>query len=161
MVIQIDNSIKALFGSETRAKILAVLANSPEPKTAYAISKIIEVKPPRVYKELHKLGSTELLGVRNDPSGRRRYFLADEDLRRMLLRRIRLASTDDWFSAARIHKLKAAMNRAEELEVKLPTTRPNPSSIRNREEFVRPPEKDRALKRVRDYSRNRSKAIRQ
>ncbi len=145
---RLDRSVTLLFGSETRARVLALLANAREPKTAYAISRAIEVRPPKVYKELAKLASVGIVGTRIDESGRRRYFLADEDLRTLLLRRVRLAATDDWFSPARLKEVRTAMERTKRLKVDLPAMKANPSAVPNWEEFQRAPEKDRALKRL-------------
>lgn len=148
MPFRLPQAITAILGSETRARILALLADSNEPKTAYAISRQIEMKPPRVYRELRKLESAGLVGLKPDSKGRRRYYLAEEDLRRFLLRRARLASSEDWFSLARMRAIEEATERLKRIQVKLPPGRPNQAAVPNRGEFLRPPEKDRALRRA-------------
>jgi predicted transcriptional regulator len=148
MAIQLDKSIRTLFGSGTRANVLAVLANSYEPKTAYAISKEIETKPAGVYREVRNLAAAGLLEVRYTSTGTKEYYLADGDLRRLLLRRARIAALEDWFSPARVQEVRNAIQRANRLNVELPIVKPNRSRVSNKEEYERSPAKDRALRKI-------------
>lgn len=145
---QIDSGLQAVFGSETRTKLLGALADSKEPQTGYFLSKKIRVNPSKVYRELRRLRDTGILGMRQNDSGYTKYFLADDDLRRFLLRRVRLTSTREWFSLERVQERREVYERLKKSKVELPVSVPDPESVPNREEFERVPEKDRALRRI-------------
>lgn len=148
MKFKIDPAIEQLFGSETRAKVLGVLANSLEPKTGYEISKTLDISAPKVYDVLKKLETSGFLNAVRDKSRFTRYVLADEDLRRLLLKRVRIAVEKDWFSPEMERDREKAFEVARKLVVRVPKAGGIPKSIPNRQEFIRRPEKDRALARI-------------
>jgi DNA-binding PadR family transcriptional regulator len=148
MKFNIDPAVGQLFGSETRAKVLGVLANSLEPKTGYEISKTLDISPPKVYDVLKRLETSGFLKAVRGRSRSKRYFLADEDLRRLVLKRVRIAVEKDWFSPEMEREREKAFELARKLVVRVPKAMGIPKSIPNRREFMRPPEKDRALARI-------------
>jgi len=86
MKFNVDPAVEQLFGSETRAKVLGVLASSVEPKTGYEISKTLDINPSKVYDVLKRLENSGFLNAVRERSRFKRYFLADEDLRRLFLK---------------------------------------------------------------------------
>ncbi len=144
-----SDAFRFVFGSETRAKLLGLLADSRKPQTGYAIAKRIGVKPSKVYRQLPRLVESGVLEVRRDESGVKRYVLADGDLRRFLQRRVRVTSAEEWFSPERVRRKREAYDRLRGMKLSPPTTRPNRGAVSSPEEFERPPEKDRALRRIR------------
>jgi DNA-binding transcriptional ArsR family regulator len=148
MKFDIDPAIAQLFGSQTRAKVLAVLANSMEPKTGYEISKALGTSPSKVYNVLKRLETSGFLNAIPEGTRFKRYLLADEDLRRLLLKKVRIAVEKDWFSPERVRDREKAFELAKTLVVRVPKARGTPKNIPNRQEFVRPPGKDRALARM-------------
>ena len=148
MTFQIPVSVAALFGSRTRAKILGYLADSSTPRTGYAISKSVGVGVSKVYGELKALESAGFLVSGPDANGNRTFLLEDEDLRRFLVKRVRIASADDWFSLEKVAGRRRAFEAARAIPVGLPV-----SALRARRrpragEFRRSPGKDRALDRM-------------
>lgn len=139
---------KAIFGSEIRAKLLGALADSRESQTGYFLAEKIDVNPSKVYRQLPRLVKAGILGMQRDESGAKRYALVDEDLRRFLLKRVRVTTTEEWFAPERMREKREAYQRLRGVEVELPRTRPNRAAVSHPEEFERPPEKDRALSRV-------------
>ena len=148
MKFNVDPAVEQLFGSETRAKVLGVLASSVEPKTGYEISKTLDINPSKVYDVLKRLENSGFLNAVRERSRFKRYFLADEDLRRLLLKRVRIAVEKDWFSPETERDREKAFELARKLVVRLPKATGIPKSIPNRQEFIRPPGKDRALARI-------------
>lgn len=148
MSFRINPAVQQLFGSETRAKVLGILADSPEPKTGYELSKVLEISPPKVYNVLKTLERAGFLGVVVSGSGFKRYFLADDDLKQFLLKKVRIVLQEEWFSPERVRDRERVLGLAKRLTVNLPKSKGIPKSIPNPQEFVRPPEKDRALARV-------------
>lgn len=149
MTFRIPAEIQRLFGGQTRSKILGYLANASTPQTGYAVSKSLGIGVSKVYEELRRLESIGILAKSLDSKGSRRFLLRDQDLRNFLVKRIRIASTDDWFSAEKIAERRRAFKEAKRIPANLPSlpVRANRSS-RFSEEFRRPREKDRALGRV-------------
>jgi len=145
--------MERLFGSKTRARILGLLADSAEPKTGYEISRVLGANPSKVYDTLRKLESTGLLGVVRDRPRRKRYYLADEALRRLLLKYVRIAAEEDWFSPLKMREREEASRLAERLKVGVPRVTEVPERLRNLPEFARLPEKDWALRRIAKLSK--------
>jgi hypothetical protein len=86
-----ETRLDSLFGSRTRARTLAVLANAEAPLTGYRIAEVAGLPRPKVYQVLRQLinaGFVESLvgGVR----------LTDPDLRSMLQKRLRLRWSEEW-----------------------------------------------------------------
>ena len=74
--------------------------------------------------------------------------MADEDLRAFLVKRVRFLVWEEWFSPGALAKREAAAAAAEKRPVGLPPRRGRARAALP-DEFYRPPEKDRALKRMR------------
>lgn len=90
--MRIDPRLTVLFGSETRVRTLAVLAGAHRPMTPYRVGKVGSIPMAKVYREIARLGRAGLL--RQEGGG---WILVNDDLRRFLLRRIRVAWGKDWF----------------------------------------------------------------
>ncbi len=146
MAFRLSRGVEQLFGSETRAKVLGFLADARTPKTGYQTSKATGIRPPKVYRELRRLAETDFLEIVEEP-GRKRYRMVDEDLRRLLLRRARITSQDEWFSPERVRERRGALERASGIRVSLPESTPNRDAVLNPSEYERSPAKDRALRR--------------
>lgn len=148
MGFQIAPSIQQLFGGVTRAKVLGLLANSREPKTGYELSKTLDTNPSKVYGVLRGLEGAGFLGMITDRSNYKRYFIADEDLKRFLLKRVRIALEEDWLAPKAVEEREKLLQFARQLRVKIPSAATKPETLFNASEFIRPPEKDWALKQV-------------
>ncbi len=138
-----------LFGSEVRAKVLGVLAESREPKTGYEVSKILDSYPSKVYEALRDLEGTPFIEVVGGARGKR-YLLADGDLRKLLLRTVRIAAEDDWFAdrARRVEEGRMVLQRLPPLQVPRFSGEPGPRARAVLREFVRPREKDKVLSKM-------------
>ncbi len=138
-----------LFGSEVRAKVLGVLAESRKPKTAYEVSRILDTYPSKVYEALRALADTPFVEVVGGVRGKR-YLLADEDLRRLLIRTVRIAAEDDWFAerARRIEESRRLLERLPPMEVPRIAGEPGPRARAVMREFVRPRGKDQILSHI-------------
>jgi len=138
-----------VFGSRTRAKVLGYLAESSTPQTGYAISKSLEIGVSKVYGELKRLESCGILIGDLDVRGRKRFLLNDEDLRRFLVRNVRILPAEDWFAQSRIEERRRIYEEMKRVAVRLPAAA---TRVRNRplaSELRRSPAKDRALDRMR------------
>lgn len=153
MAGQTGGDLKALFGSQTRMKLLGSLADSREPQTGYFLAKKAGISYSKAYGQLRKLRRAKILETHQEASGYKKYTLADDDLRRFLLRRLRMTSASEWFSLGRRRERRRTYERLKRSLVELPEFRPDPGSIRNREEFERIPEKEEALKRIQENFR--------
>lgn len=140
--------MRRLFGGETRAKVLGLLAGSREPRTGYEVSKALGINPSKVYGVLRGLEGAGILAAIPDPSGYTRYLVADADLRRFLLKRVRISLEDDWLAPSAVADRESLREAARRLrvDVRAPGGRSMPAV--NASEFERPPEKDRALRRI-------------
>jgi len=148
MSFGISPGIQQLFGGETRAKVLGLLAGSREPKTGYQLSKALDANPSKVYGVLRGLEGTGLLGVVSNRSNYKRYFIADENLKRFLLKRVRITIEEDWLSPDAVEGREQLLQFAKQLRVEIPRVRTKPKAIANASEFIRPPEKDWALTQI-------------
>ena len=148
MEFKIDSAVIQLFGSETRAKVLGVLASSVEPKTGYEIAKALGASAPRVYGVLKRLEISGFLKAVSKGSHFKAYFLVDDDLRRLLAKKVRISVEKDWFSPEMVREREKAFRLASKMVVKVPKAGRIPKEIPNRREFVRPPEKDRVVARI-------------
>lgn len=146
MTFRVGRGVDQLFGSETRAKVLGFLADARTPKTGYQISKATGIRPTKVYGELRRLAETDFLEVVEEPR-RKLYRMVDEDLRKLLLRRARITSEDEWFSPERVRERREALERASRTPLSLPESTPNRDAVLNPSEYERSPAKDRALRR--------------
>lgn len=153
MAGQTGGDLKALFGSQTRMKLLGSLADSREPQTGYFLAKKAGISYSKAYDQLRKLRRANILETQQEASGYTKYTLADDDLRRFLLRRLRMTSASEWFSRGRRRERRRTYEQLKRSPVELPDFRAAPGSIRNREEFERIPEKEEALKRIQENFR--------
>jgi DNA-binding transcriptional ArsR family regulator len=96
MSLPVDPYLATLFGSETRVRTLAPLANSPEPLTAYRIAALAGVNRIKVYTELASLARVGIVRERPGGPNRSLWELLDEDVRRILQRRARVVWSDLW-----------------------------------------------------------------
>jgi DNA-binding transcriptional regulator GbsR (MarR family) len=148
MAFAINPAVGQLFGSETRARVLGLLADSSGPKTGYELAKALGANASKVYAVLRKLEGTGLLGVVTDRSDYKRYFVADDDLRRFLLKKARITLEKDWFAPRAVGDREKLVEFAKQLRVEIPDAVAKPKNLPNFSEFIRPREKDWALKRV-------------
>ena len=147
MTFRLNPDIGTLFGSETRAKVLGFLADTRTPRTGYQVAKATGLKPPKAYRELRRLAETEFVRVVEEP-GRRCFLLVNDDLRRLVLRYVRITAEDEWFSPDRVRERREALERASQIRLRLPESKSNPDAVPNRWEYERPPAKARALRRI-------------
>lgn len=150
---RLESDLQTMFGSQARTRLLGALADSREPQTGYFLAKKAGVFPSKAYGELRKLEEAGILELRQDASGYKRYLLLDADLRRFLSRRIRITSAEEWFSLERSRERSQTYERLRRSRTKLPDFTPEPERVRNSEEFERAPEKDEAIRRVRELRR--------
>lgn len=152
---RIDSALVAAFGSATRVRVLAVLANAASPLTAYRVALVGGIPVDKAYREVRRLARAGL--VERQRNG---WVLVDDDLRSMLRRRVRVRWDQDWDRERR--------GWAEEtpnlLSVGLATIRgrllsdpaylrprgwkPTSAARRTIRELNRPPEKDAMLRRT-------------
>src|SRR3990172_9173404 len=91
-------ALRRLLGGETRAKVLGLLADAMVPKTGYELAKATRASPSKVYAILRDLAEAGLLRTVSNRPGVRQYSLVDPDLRRFLLRHVRITTIEEWFS---------------------------------------------------------------
>src|SRR6266566_7799 len=104
-------ALRRLLGGETRAKVLGLLADATVPKTGYELAKAARANPSKVYGILRDLADAGLVQVLSDRPGVRRYSLTDPDLRRFLLRHVRITTLQEWFSPARVRQRETSLDR--------------------------------------------------
>jgi len=149
MAFQIPAKVEAVFGSQTRAKVLGYLAVSSVPQTGYSISKNMDIGIAKVYESLRKLESCGVLVSSLDVRGSKRFLLNDGDLRNFLIKNLRILSADDWFLPARIAERRRNFKETRRINVNVPAFPARKGKRPFANEFRRPPEKDRALSRMR------------
>lgn len=142
-----------LFGSEARARVLAVLANAKGPLSGYRISQLSNVQPIKVSQELQRMREAGLVQGQPKEGRGNEWVLLDADLRSFLAKRVRVSWSEDWFNARSAVKssrsaqeLRERINRlpAPELSKYTWTTGP-PALLRD---FERTPGKDRVLRKL-------------
>jgi DNA-binding transcriptional ArsR family regulator len=141
-------ALRRLLGGETRARVLGLLADATVPKTGYELAKAARANPSKVYRILRDLTEAGLVQLQWDRPGIRRYSLSDSDLRRFLLRYVRITTLQDWFSPARVRQREASLDRLRPGRFVPRPSRMKREQLPNYREFERPPEKDSALRRV-------------
>ncbi|HYS72740.1 MAG TPA: winged helix-turn-helix domain-containing protein [Thermoplasmata archaeon] len=141
-------ALRRLLGGETRAKVLGLLADATVPKTGYELAKAARANPSKVYGILRDLADAGLVQVLSDRPGVRRYSLTDPDLRRFLLRHVRITTLQEWFSPARVRQRETSLDRLRPKRFVPRPSRTKREQLPNYREFERPPDKDRALRRV-------------
>ncbi|MGA9840371.1 MAG: hypothetical protein WBF81_09490 [Thermoplasmata archaeon] len=90
--MEVDASLSAFCGSETRLRLLAVLANAQHPLTGYRVAKTGEVSISKAYPELNRLAESNL--AIHSAQGWR---IVDKDVAALLRKRVRIVDTGDWF----------------------------------------------------------------
>jgi hypothetical protein len=142
----VDPGVVALFGSETRAATLGVLANAGQSLSAYRIAKISGSQLIKTTTELRRLESAGFVSRAPTPRGRPGWIISDGPLRELLCRRVRIVWLADWDrQVTERTRMRTALPR---LRIDLSKFPPNPRSVPNRPEFERPSGKDRALARA-------------
>ncbi|MDE1821459.1 MAG: hypothetical protein KGJ23_10060 [Euryarchaeota archaeon] len=148
MLESLDPGLACVFGSSTRLGVLATLANSNLPLTAYRVARTLDVNPPKVYTELARLMEAKVVRVSSTENGSRGFSLADPDVAELLRKRVRISSEASWMaeidSRSRSNPEATEIVRALSLE-DFPA---NPENVPNRSEFFRPRSKDRTLSRM-------------
>jgi len=148
MSLEMDPGLSVLFGGNTRASILAVLAGASIPFTGYRVAKVAQVQPIKAYAELRRLRDAGFVTEISSGRSRNSWLLADSNLRTFLARRVRSAWWDDWEPgmARRARRAEATLSRIGRLD--LSKFKAYPAAISNPEEYSRPAEKDLVLKRM-------------
>jgi hypothetical protein len=105
---EVDPLLVAVFGSETRVRTLAVLANAYGPMTAYRVGKVGGVPMPKVYREIDRLARRKLVARTGDG-----WVLLDPDVRALLRKRVRIHWAGDWLAerARRLPEERALLER--------------------------------------------------
>lgn len=148
MRFSIDQGLVTLFGSETRLRTLAPLANSTGPLTAYRVADLADLPRTKVNKELARLAKAGIVAVRSTGTGRRLWVMDDPDLRRLLRRKVRIDWAGDLAaSAPELAKRTRSVIDASRAMPLAPGLLRGRVRRRNSPDFDRPPEKDAALRR--------------
>lgn len=141
-------ALRRLLGGETRARVLGLLADSTVPKTGYELAKAARANPSKVYAILRDLAELGLVKTTSNRPGVRQYSLADPDLRRFLLRNVRITTIEEWFSPARVQAREVTLGHLKPTRFEIWSSHTRRQRLPNYREFERPPEKDRALRRI-------------
>jgi DNA-binding transcriptional ArsR family regulator len=146
MAFEVDPGLLALFGSGTRVRVLAPLANASAPLTAYRIASLVGVPRTKVYAELDRLASAGIVKRFRASESRTVWELCDPDLRRLLRRKARIVWSRDLIATA---VQRAARTRRILLDSRRKPLDPRyftkPFRPRNVREFARSREKDALL----------------
>ncbi len=94
--MEIDAALSAFAGSETRVRLLAVLANARHPLTGYRVAKTGMVSISKAYPELRRLAESNLVIHTG-----RGWAIRDEDVAALLRKRVRIVDSGDWFRGKR------------------------------------------------------------
>lgn len=155
MTLRGDSALVAAFGSATRVRTLAVLANAAGPLTAYRVALVGGIPIDKAYREVRRLARSGLVERR-----RNGWVLVDGDLRSLLQRRVRVRWDRDWDQersgwAEETPKLLSA--GLETIRGRLSSDpgylrprswKPTPAARRTIRELDRPAEKDALLRRA-------------
>jgi hypothetical protein len=146
MALDVDSGLVALFGSATRVRVLAPLANASTPLTAYRIASLIGVPRTKVYVELNRLMTAGIVKRTRARERRTVWELLDPDLRRLLRRKTRIVWSGDLIATA---ARRAAQTRRVLMESRRKPLDPRyfagSFKPRNALEFARSPQKDELL----------------
>ncbi|MGC2788748.1 MAG: hypothetical protein WA547_01665 [Thermoplasmata archaeon] len=110
--MEVDSTLLALFGSETRFRLLAVLANAQHPLTGYRVAKTGEVSISKAYPELNRLAKVKLAA--HGPHG---WTIVDKDVALLLRKRVHVVDSEDWFKdkSGRDREDRALLRRLKNL----------------------------------------------
>lgn len=114
--------------------------------TAYRIARVGRVPPPKVYRVLQQLKDSGLATQVSIGPGRSAWELSDPYLRAFLVRQIRIVDVDDLAQGPRARSRVEADWIARIRPIRLRRYRPEPGRVTSPQEYLRPPEKDAALK---------------
>jgi DNA-binding transcriptional ArsR family regulator len=148
MPTTVDAGLAALFGSEDRVRTLAALANSRSPLTAYRVAKIVEMKPPNVYRELKRLLKGEVVTRSTSGDGSTVWELRETDLRAFFQARLRVTWSEDLLSGARDRERRAAAVIGQNANKPLDLSRFGPGRKLTAAELRRRRQKDQVLARA-------------
>ncbi len=155
MMPTVDPALVAAFGSATRVRTLAVLANAAGPLTAYRVALVGGVPVGKAYREVRRLARSGLVERRQNG-----WVLTDGDLRSLLQRRVRIRWDQDWDRerqgwAEETPKLLSAglaiiqgRLRSNPGYLRPRGWEPTPAARRTIRELGRPTEKDALLRRA-------------
>lgn len=140
MPVQVPREVVAVFGSETRVRVLAALAGAFYPMTAYRAAKVGEVAMSKAYAEINRLAESGVIRQRG-----RGWVIEDPDLRNLLRKRIPLIWWDDFYA-----EKKRTLQHTEQILARAMARplRPAAKDWRPVSEFRRDPMKDRILLRA-------------
>jgi hypothetical protein len=140
MAVAPDPRLIALFGSETRVRVLAVLASAFSPMTGYRVAITGGVPIPKAHLQLHHLAESGI--VKHLRQG---WILEDPDIGTLLRKRFQIRSLGDWESERRARRPEylALFEKLNSLD----HARPPPAwKPRKPDEFQEDPEKGRWLR---------------
>ncbi|HTT34773.1 MAG TPA: hypothetical protein VMH78_02750 [Thermoplasmata archaeon] len=148
MPTPVDAGLAALFGSEDRVRTLAALANSSSPLTAYRVAKIVEMRPPNVYRELKRLLRGDVVTKTTRRDGSTVWQLREADLRRFFRARMRVTWSEDLVSSARGRELRAVAAIRRNADDPIDLSRFEPGRRRTAADLRRRRRKDQVLARA-------------
>ncbi|MGI0133218.1 MAG: hypothetical protein ACREDK_09085 [Thermoplasmata archaeon] len=141
---EIHPNLVAVFGSETRVRVLAVLANAFRPLTAYRVAKVGGVSIPKAYRELERLEKAAVVVHRKNG------FVLAETSRAvgdLIATKVRLSWDKDW-EAEQIRE-RAEMESLLARLSRIPCRRPSKGFVpKHPELYRRSPTKDRILREM-------------
>ena len=148
MPTTVDAGLAALFGSDDRVRTLAALANSRSPLTAYRVAKIVEMKPPNVYRELKRLLKGGVVTRATSEDGSTVWQLREADLRAFFQARLRVTWSEDLLSGGRDRERRAVATMGRSADEPLDLSRFGPGRRLTAAELRRRRQKDQVLGRA-------------
>ena len=146
MPILVPLGLAQLFGSKTRVRTLAPIANSTTSLSAYRIAQVAEVPRTKIYDELARLEASGWVMKAAGPTGQTLWQITDPDLRRLIRRRMRIYSAGDLVLEAPMRSIIARKAMARSKRRGPPAALFQPEfRPRNAKDYDRPPEKDAIL----------------
>ncbi len=145
MTLEVAPGLVALFGSATRVRVMAPLANASRPMTAYRIATLSGVARTKINVEIRRLEEAGIVRSRTIEKGRRGWELVDPDLRSLLRKRIRIVWSRDLENEipSWAERVRDSRSRREPIDARLLK-----GPVRDPSDFLRPVEKDRILRRL-------------
>jgi hypothetical protein len=142
MSFDLDPQLLAAFGSATRLRTVAVLANAFRPLTGYRVGKTGGIALPKVYRELHRLERAGVVARRG-----KGWVLTDRELGALVAQRIRISWSEDW--DAELRRRAPEIAALHENLGRIPRAKPPKRFVPRRpEEYDRPAFKDRRLREM-------------
>lgn len=158
MLVAVDRSLVELFGSRTRAGVLVALAQASEPVSAYWVAKSTGAQKIKVSFELRRLEALGFVSKTTGEGSSGQWTLDNRDLRRLLSRPVESVSPSSTRARGRsraslggnsyLDVLRSLPDPSVEPEFYRPRSwKPTPGTLRDLRERLRPPEKDRLLRK--------------